>query len=548
MVWLIVILVVVALVLLALVVLYNRFVRLRNRVDNAWAQIEVQLKRRWDLIPNLVETVKGYAEHERGTFEAVTEARANAQRASGPAETAAAEGILGAGARAAVRGRRGLSGAAGGRELPPAAGRARRDGEPDRGLAAGLQRHRADLQQRDPDVPGRRARRPVRVREARVLRDGRDAARGPAGRLLARPPAPTPPPPAPSAPPAEPPARAAPPVGRRRASPSRRPRSPRSASQGSPRRRPTRSSRATSRSRSARTASVAVDEAITVAFSGSFTYGFREIPLPLGRADRRDRRLGERQLVPSRCAPPSSSRAGPPGTFGVETSAAGSASCGGSERTASSSAPSASTTGSAASRSRTTTSSTSTSRSGATNGSSRLGRLTATMRGPGNVVRAWGHPVWVRGDVTIGGRDGDPPGARRRPRTSSSSCGRSIPARRFTSTAGMKVTRGQRARRRSSPKSRPTPPSTSATTSGSTTPSRPVALASSYVLALGTIPALLIAGVVFWRFGREPRDGRTTASTSRSRRPRPQPGARARRCSARAARRARTSSPRRSST
>ena len=96
MVWVIVILVIVALLVIALITLYNRFVRLRNRVDNAWAQIEVQLKRRWDLIPNLVETVRGYAEHERGTFEAVTEARANAQRAQGPAETAAAEGILGA--------------------------------------------------------------------------------------------------------------------------------------------------------------------------------------------------------------------------------------------------------------------------------------------------------------------------------------------------------------------------------------------------------------------------------------------------------------------
>jgi len=95
MVWLIVILAIVALLVVALVVLYNRFVRLRNRVDNAWAQIEVQLKRRWDLIPNLIETVKGYAEHERGTFEAVTQARANAQKATGPAETAAAEGILG---------------------------------------------------------------------------------------------------------------------------------------------------------------------------------------------------------------------------------------------------------------------------------------------------------------------------------------------------------------------------------------------------------------------------------------------------------------------
>jgi LemA protein len=92
--WVIVILAVVALLVILLITLYNRFVRLRNRVDNAWAQIEVQLKRRRDLIPNLVETVKGYAAHERGTFEAVTEARAAAQRATTPGETAAAEGIL----------------------------------------------------------------------------------------------------------------------------------------------------------------------------------------------------------------------------------------------------------------------------------------------------------------------------------------------------------------------------------------------------------------------------------------------------------------------
>jgi LemA protein len=90
----IVIVVLVVLALLALVFLYNRFVRLRNRVDNAWAQIEVQLKRRHDLIPNLVETVKGYAAHERGTFEAVTQARAAAQGARTPAEAGQAEGIL----------------------------------------------------------------------------------------------------------------------------------------------------------------------------------------------------------------------------------------------------------------------------------------------------------------------------------------------------------------------------------------------------------------------------------------------------------------------
>ena len=95
MVWLIVLVAIVLIVLLLLAWLYNRLVRYRNRVDNAWAQIEVQLKRRWDLIPNLVETVKGYAAHERETFQNVTEARARAQQAGTPGETAAAEGILG---------------------------------------------------------------------------------------------------------------------------------------------------------------------------------------------------------------------------------------------------------------------------------------------------------------------------------------------------------------------------------------------------------------------------------------------------------------------
>ena len=94
MVWLIVILVIVALLVVALVGLYNRFVRLRNRVDNAWAQIEVQLKRRWDLIPNLVETVKGYATHERGTLDAVTQARAAAAGATSVNDKVQAENML----------------------------------------------------------------------------------------------------------------------------------------------------------------------------------------------------------------------------------------------------------------------------------------------------------------------------------------------------------------------------------------------------------------------------------------------------------------------
>ena len=76
---------------------YNKLVRLRNQVKNAWAQIDVQLKRRYDLIPNLVETVKGYAKHERETLEAVTQARNIAQQvaSSGAAVRAKAEGALG---------------------------------------------------------------------------------------------------------------------------------------------------------------------------------------------------------------------------------------------------------------------------------------------------------------------------------------------------------------------------------------------------------------------------------------------------------------------
>jgi LemA protein len=90
-----ILLAIVVVLLLGLIVFYNRLIRFRNRVENAWAQVDVQLKRRYDLIPNLVETVKGYASHERETFEAVTAARTRAQAAQGPAEQGAAEGILG---------------------------------------------------------------------------------------------------------------------------------------------------------------------------------------------------------------------------------------------------------------------------------------------------------------------------------------------------------------------------------------------------------------------------------------------------------------------
>jgi LemA protein len=89
---------IVLLVLIALAALvigiYNALVRLRVQADNAWADIDVQLKRRYDLIPNVVETVKGYAGHEKGTLEAVVKARNAAISAQGPAAKAEAEGIL----------------------------------------------------------------------------------------------------------------------------------------------------------------------------------------------------------------------------------------------------------------------------------------------------------------------------------------------------------------------------------------------------------------------------------------------------------------------
>src|ERR1700741_5077290 len=82
------------LIALFLIGMYNSLVRLKVTCDNAWADIDVQLKRRYDLIPNLVETVKGYAAHEKGTFENIAKYRTAAMAASTPAEKSEAEGQL----------------------------------------------------------------------------------------------------------------------------------------------------------------------------------------------------------------------------------------------------------------------------------------------------------------------------------------------------------------------------------------------------------------------------------------------------------------------
>ncbi|MDD5067519.1 MAG: LemA family protein [bacterium] len=90
----IIFLIVLAILAFWFIAIYNGFIRLRNRADEAWSGIDVQLKRRYDLIPNVVETVKGYAKHEQGTFQKVVQARAQAINASGVKAQAEAENML----------------------------------------------------------------------------------------------------------------------------------------------------------------------------------------------------------------------------------------------------------------------------------------------------------------------------------------------------------------------------------------------------------------------------------------------------------------------
>src|SRR4030042_7171706 len=89
-----IVLAILAIIVIWLIAAYNRFIVLRKRTDEAWSDIDVQLKRRYDLIPNLIETVKGYAANEKDVFEKVTEARTKAMGATGTAEKAQAENML----------------------------------------------------------------------------------------------------------------------------------------------------------------------------------------------------------------------------------------------------------------------------------------------------------------------------------------------------------------------------------------------------------------------------------------------------------------------
>ena len=139
---------------------YNRLVALRQRVDQSFADIDVQLKQRHDLIPNLVETVKGYAAHERGTLDDVIKARNAAMSAQGPAQ------VVGRGkpalrrARPADRAVGGLSGPQGQRQFPAAAERTLRHREQDRRQPPLLQQRGAGIQHRHPADAGGAVRRP----------------------------------------------------------------------------------------------------------------------------------------------------------------------------------------------------------------------------------------------------------------------------------------------------------------------------------------------------------------------------------------------------
>ena len=157
---------VIAAAVLYIVMIYNGLVAMRQRVSQAFADIDVQLKQRHDLIPNLVETVKGYAAHERGTLEAVVKARNAAIAAQGPAAQAAAENVLSGALRQLVRAVGGLSGPQGQHQFPATADRAVRHREQDRRRAPLLQQRRAGIQHRHPAIPGRAVRRLARLHAA----------------------------------------------------------------------------------------------------------------------------------------------------------------------------------------------------------------------------------------------------------------------------------------------------------------------------------------------------------------------------------------------
>ena len=167
-----------------LIAIYNRLVRLRVRTEDAWSSIDVQLKRRYDLIPNLVETVKGYAAHERGTLDAVIKARQAGIDANTVQEQSQAENMITGALRQLFALSEAYPDTEGERQLRTLAGRAGDHGEQDCLLTPALQRHGQPLQRHIAEFPEQRHRRNVRVPAQGLLRDGGCCAEGSACREL----------------------------------------------------------------------------------------------------------------------------------------------------------------------------------------------------------------------------------------------------------------------------------------------------------------------------------------------------------------------------
>ena len=166
---LIIILIILAVIVLAVVSIYNKLVRLRNTVKSSWSDIDVQCKKRYDLVPNLVETVKGYAAHEKSVFENVTKARSMAMQATTPAEMAKAENMFRGYPEEPLRGGRGLPGVKSQHELPPASIPASGPGEQYRIGKKVLQCHRPGLQHLNRNVSVEPDRLHVQLQKRRTL-------------------------------------------------------------------------------------------------------------------------------------------------------------------------------------------------------------------------------------------------------------------------------------------------------------------------------------------------------------------------------------------
>ena len=151
---------VIALLVIWVIIIYNGLVAMRQRVNQAFADVDVQLKQRHDLVPNLVETVKGYASHERGTLEAVVQARNAAMTAQGPAQMAQAENMLTGALRQLFALSEAYPDLKANQNFQQLQTELVGPREQDRRRAPLLQQRRAGIQHRHPAVPGGAARRP----------------------------------------------------------------------------------------------------------------------------------------------------------------------------------------------------------------------------------------------------------------------------------------------------------------------------------------------------------------------------------------------------